>query len=118
MGAHRESELDTKSEHLSDITQYIDNCLTFPSALKLQLKHEILEHCSGVFLWVVLVIRLLKELSDKGATRLQLHEALTSLPSELHALFVKISESAETGFADAMRWMLFTKRLWSLEELY
>lgn len=118
MRAHVESKLDAAPQHLNDIECYLGNHLTFPSVLKLELKDEILERCSGIFLWVVLVTRMLKESFDAGMTRQYLHEQLNSLPRELHALFTSISQSADARFAVAMRWVLFAERPLEPQELY
>jgi ankyrin repeat protein len=118
MQAHEEVVIDALPEHLEDISIYINHRLILSAVYKLELQSEISKRCSGIFLWVVLVVKLLKDAFDKGATWLQLCEILRSLPHELDALFTKISESADAGFAVAMRWVLFAERSLSITELY
>jgi ankyrin repeat protein len=118
MRSYEEAKIDAMPMHLKDIATYVTSRLILPPAIKREMQAEIQERCSGIFLWVVLVVDLLRESSDRGATRSQLYETLTSLPRELDALFAKISESAEAGYAVAMRWVLFAERALTPLELY
>jgi hypothetical protein len=118
MQAHEEVKIDAMPMHLLDISKFVTSRLTIPPASKLDMQAEIQKRCSGNFMWVVVVVELLREKSDRGATRSQLHETLKSLPEQLDALFSKISESADVGYAVAMRWLLFAERMLSPTELY
>jgi hypothetical protein len=87
MQCHAEVKLDTLTEHAEDITTFLASNFTLQSPFRSELQAEIEERCSGIFLWVVLVIQMLKRDHDKGATRSQLRETLRSLSHELSELF-------------------------------
>lgn len=118
MQLHEEVRLDTLPEHLQDITIYLTNRFTIQSPVRAELQAEIEERCSGVFLWVVLVVRMLKYEYSRGATIPQLRKTLRIVPEQLDALFASMSDSAGEAFHVAMRWVLFTKRPLQPEELY
>lgn len=119
MHTHVESKLDTQNQHLQDIAEYINNRLILPAPMKGELHEEIEKRCSGIFLWVVLVVDMVRKSFDEGATRRQLHNLLTALPGELEALFASIAQNADAGFAIALRWVLFSNRPLSYpKELY
>lgn len=118
MRVHLESRLDAQPQHLHDITEYLDDCLTLPPAIRCELQVEIEKRCSGIFLWVVLVVRILKESFDRGATRPELRRVLHSLPRELHELFAQMCETADAEFTTAMRWVLLAKDLLHPIDLY
>lgn len=106
MQPHEEVKLDTLAEHSADIKTFLASEFTIRSPFRSELQTEIEERCSGIFLWAVLAVKLLKRNFDKGATRSQLRETLKSLPHELTELFAKITELAGSEFAIAMRWVL------------
>ncbi|GAB7330419.1 hypothetical protein MBLNU13_g02035t2 [Cladosporium sp. NU13] len=118
MQSHEEVKLDTIAEHLADIKTFLASEFTIRSPFRSELQTEIEERCSGIFLWVVLVVKLLKRSFDKGATRSQLRETLMSLPHELNELFAKITESTGSDFAIAMRWVLCARVSLTPEQLY
>jgi ankyrin repeat protein len=118
MQNHVEVRLDAMSEHSQDITTYLNKKFTIRSPSRDYLQAEIERRCSGIFLWVVLVVKVLKEDSDRGATRSQLREKLLAVPEQLDALFAKIAESAGESFHVAMRWVLFSKEALTTVELY
>lgn len=118
MQSHEEVKLDTLAEHLADIKTFLASEFTIRSPFRSELQTEIEERCSGIFLWVVLVVKLLKRSFDKGATRSQLRETLKSMPHELNDLFAKITESAGSEFAIAMRWVLCARDSLHPSELY
>jgi ankyrin repeat protein len=116
--SHEEVRLDTLVEHSSDIKTFLTSEFTIRSPFRSELQAKIEQRCSGIFLWVVLVVKLLKRSFDKGATRTQLHETLMSLPYELNELFDKITEAASSDFAIAMRWVLCARVSLHPEQLY
>jgi ankyrin repeat protein len=118
MRLHEEIILDILPDHLQDIRTYLTNSLTIQSPSRADLQAEVEKRCSGVFLWVVLVVRMLKHEYGRGATASELRRTLNIVPEQLDALFAKMSESAGYAFHVAMRWVLFTKRPLQPEELY
>ena len=77
---HAEVKLDTLVEHSEDITTFLASDFTLPSPFRSELQAEIEERCSGIFLWAVLVVQMLKRDHDKGATLSELRQTLNSLP--------------------------------------
>ena len=118
MQSHEEVKLDALVEHSADIKTFLASELTIRSPFRSELQTEIEERCSGIFLWVVLVVKLIKRSFDKGATRSQLREILMSLPYELNELFAKITKSAGSDFATAMRWVLCARMSLTPTQLY
>jgi hypothetical protein len=110
--------LDASCEHSRDIVIYLSNKFTIETPSRSELQTDIEKRCSGVFLWVVLVVKMLTDLFHKGATRSQLHEALTSMPRGLNWLYESIACPTDPAFDKAMRWMLVTERTLKPEELY
>lgn len=118
MQNHVEVKLDVTSEHSKDIKTYLDNRFNIRSPLRSELQAEIENRCSGVFLWVVLVVKMLKDEFDRGATRSQLRKTLIAIPDRLDVLYSSILESSDDAFRVAIRWMLFAGRALRPEELY
>ena len=118
MRYHEELKLDVQPEHLQDISRYIDNKLTVPGRAKLELAPKIYDRCSGIFLWVVLVVRQLREESDTGSTRSQLLAILDAIPEELEEVFAKVVSKPDKALTSIVRWMLFTQHRLTTEELY
>ena len=118
MQSHEEVKLDTLAEHSADIKTFLASEFTIRSPFRSELQAEIEERCSGIFLWVVLVVKLLKRNHDKGATRSQLRATIESLPHELNELFAKITEAAGADFAVAMRWVLCARASLHPRQLY
>jgi hypothetical protein len=118
MHSHEEVKLDTLVEHSSDIKTFLNSELTIQSPFRSELQAEIEKRCSGIFLWVVLVVKLLKRDFDEGATRTRLSETLKALPQELNELFAKITESAGSDFAIAIRWVLYARVSLHPSQLY
>jgi hypothetical protein len=118
MRRHEELELDAQPEHMNDIAGYIHAKLTVREGVKLQLSPKIFARCSGIFLWVVLVIRRLREASDTGSTRSQLLEILDATPEELQELFADVAAEPDKPLTSIVQWSLFSMRELTIEELY
>jgi hypothetical protein len=118
MQCHAEVKLDTLMEHAENITTFLASNFTLQSPFRSELQAEIEKRCSGIFLWVVLVVQMLKRDYDKGANRSQLHETLKSLPHELSELFSRIIKTVGPEFAAAMRWVLCARSSLKARELY
>ncbi|KAM0709436.1 hypothetical protein Q7P35_003474 [Cladosporium inversicolor] len=114
--------VEDQTEHAQDISTYIHGTLNIDEELgKDRFVNLIEEKAQGIFLWVVLVINLLNEKFDHGATREQLHEALGETPADLDDLIRSIFK---TGISDerlvpTLLWVLYdAKRLLKVSELY
>jgi ankyrin repeat protein len=115
---HVEVKLDAMPEHSQDITTYLTKMLTIRAPSRSELQTDIQQKCSGIFLWVVLVVKMLNDEFDRGATKSELRKTLTSVPDELDTLFARISEPLDEPFQVAMRWVLFAGRTLTTQELY
>jgi hypothetical protein len=114
--------LDKLKGHQEDIENYVRNNLKVSElALRDQFAEDIRVRARDVFLWVVLVVRLLNQESDQGNSHnLQAH--LDAIPSGLHDLFEDaIIERGADGsryLLPILLWVLFATRPLSPWELY
>lgn len=115
--------LDNSHAHEGDIRQYIRDQLSVDfeaEGFEDQLMHEIRQKAQGVFLWVVLVVRIANEHFDQGFTQTQLLASVRALPDALDAL---LSDIISAGSSDAhllptLLWVLIGDRRMLLRELY
>jgi hypothetical protein len=114
--------LDNLKGHQEDIETYVRNNLKVPElALRDQLAEDIRARARDVFLWVVLVVRLLNRENDRGNGD-GLRAQLNGIPRALHDLFENAIN--ERGIADSrnflptLLWILFARRPLSPLELY
>ncbi|KAI0162761.1 hypothetical protein BJ166DRAFT_624752 [Pestalotiopsis sp. NC0098] len=82
--------LEDQDEHENDISSYINTKLDIGrSRQSEQIRQEIREKASGVFMWVVLVVEILNIEYGKGKIP-KLRERLEQIPGDLHQLFHSI----------------------------
>ena len=120
VGHSEEIILDDYAGHHSDIASYVRNKLTCSQpALKEELVTEIIHRSSGVFLWVVLVVRILNTESDRGNQH-RLRICLEATPKGLIDLFSGIVGDGDMDgtLLPTLLWVLFAKRSPSSLELY
>ncbi|KAH8176576.1 NACHT domain-containing protein [Sarocladium implicatum] len=104
--------LNEEPEHLIDIGKYIDDNLHIGDRKRGGLTNialQLRQKAAGVFMWVVLVVRLLNEDYDGGNIE-RLVQRLDETPAGLHALFAyTISRYPEDEHAmlSCFRWLLF-----------
>jgi Ankyrin repeats (3 copies)/NACHT domain/Heterokaryon incompatibility protein (HET) len=113
--------LDEHIGHSQDIDQYLSSKLNAgldPQAE--QIRQEVRDRSSGIFMWVVLVVPMLNKAFDHGQEH-ALREKLQDIPVDLHELFRDMLVRDHQNL-DAMKlciqWLLFSVRPLSLEELY
>jgi hypothetical protein len=114
--------LDSRKGHQEDIATYVRNNLKVSEcALRVQFAEDIRRRARDVFLWVVLVVRLLNKESDQGNSH-HLRAQLDTIPRGLHDLFENAILERGTDdsryFLPIMLWMLFATRPLSSPELY
>jgi ankyrin repeat protein len=119
--ACQELTLAGQKGHEADIAEYIRSKLRIgESNLAREIQTTIQARASGVFLWVVLVIRILNALYDRGQIR-RLRQRLDDIPNGLHKLFEEIlqrdTQDAEECLL-AFQWLIFSRRPLKLEEFY
>jgi ankyrin repeat protein len=85
-----------------------------------QIKDEILERASGIFLWVVLVVKMLNTEFDRGRIY-ALRKRLDKIPNGLDELFSDILTRDSQNMEEmilSLQWILYAKRPLKREELY
>lgn len=107
--------------HETDIAEYIHSKLRIANS---KLAHEIelgiRARASGVFLWVVLVVRIMNNLHDRGQVR-RLRQQLEAIPTGLYQLFGTILQKDIRDGDElllVLQWILFSERPLTLEEFY
>ena len=113
--------LEGQEGHQQDIANYLHSELKAGrSKLIEQIKAEILERASGIFLWVVLVVQVLnKEFADGRIHALQ--KRLGEIPDGLDNLFKDILTRDGRNMEElilCLQWILYAKRPLKREELY
>ncbi|KAI9697547.1 MAG: hypothetical protein M1820_007746 [Bogoriella megaspora] len=113
--------LENQEGHSGDINSYLFTELKIGKSKKAQdIRAIILEKASGVFLWVVLVVRILNKEYDRGqihALRKRLHD----IPTELDELFKDILMRDGQNVQELLlciQWILYGKRPLKKEEFY
>ena len=106
--------------HRLDIADFVQskvNCKQ--GALREELAAEIVQRSSGVFLWVVLTVRLLNKEFDQG-NLYDLQSKFRAIPQELNSLFDRILREGERDrrLLPALLWVLYANRALRPEELY
>jgi hypothetical protein len=113
--------LEEQAGHQEDLAKYLDSELKIGSSRQSQdIKKEILERSSGIFLWVALVVKILIKEYDRGRVH-ALRKRLDELPNGLHELFSDILTRDGRNVDElvlCLQWILYAKRPLKREELY
>lgn len=116
-----ELTLEVQKGHSDDITKYVNSKLKVRSNKRVeQIKIDVQTKSQGIFLWVVLVIPILKEAYDEGKVR-ALDECLKAIPKDLNELFRGIVGRDSRNMESlklCLRWILYAERPLKAEELY
>jgi hypothetical protein len=116
-----ELDLEGQEGHEADIADYVRCKLKIGrSKIANEIRAAIQARASGVFLWVVLVIRILNECDARGKKHL-LTKRLETIPDGLSELFDEIlrrGTHASDELLLTFQWMLFAQRPLKREELY
>jgi hypothetical protein len=114
--------LEGQEGHNQDITNYIDSELRIGySSLAEQIRAELQEKSSGVFMWVVLVVDILNKEHDEGRTTYRLQQKLKHIPSDLHKLFLDLLTRDCRNRDELLlciQWLLFARQPLKPEQLY
>lgn len=118
-----EIKLDQRDNHWQDMKIYIDSELQIRSMDSLaDLKADILARSAGIFLWVVLVVRILRKEVDCGRVHTKnLSNKLQQMPTKLSDLFREIIHRDDEDldqFLRCLQWLLYTSRPLSPVEFY
>jgi ankyrin repeat protein len=113
--------LEGQEGHIQDIDNYLESALNIgTSAVAQQIRGNLLEKASGVFMWVVLVVDILNKEYDGGRIH-ALKRRLCDIPANLHDLFRDIltRDSHNTDeLILCIQWVLFAKQPLRPEQLY
>lgn len=116
-----ELTLEGKTGHDQDIASYVGSKFIVPSGGQKEIiKDTILSRASGIFLWVVLVVRILNDAYDAGRMH-ALQGLLEEIPNELDELFASIlARDFKTRNESilCLQWLLFAQRPLRRAELY
>ncbi|KAL4871032.1 hypothetical protein BDV12DRAFT_194944 [Aspergillus spectabilis] len=113
--------LEDQPEHGSDIREYVEASFKGGrSKTAEEIRTEICERASGVFLWVHLVVRSLNETFETGNLQ-KVHKQLYEIPDDLDTLFINILTRDKKSLNDmltCLELVLFSPRPLSSEEAY
>ncbi|KAF4627618.1 hypothetical protein G7Y89_g10540 [Cudoniella acicularis] len=113
--------LEDQGGHEQDIANYLHSELKAGrSKLVDQIKDEILQRASGIFLWVVLVVQMLNKEFNCGRIY-ALRKRLDEIPNGLDELFQDILSRDGQNMEElilCLQWILYAKRPLKREEFY
>lgn len=113
--------LEGQEGHRQDMANYLYSELKAGRGKLIEeIRAEILERASGIFLWVVLVVQMLNKEFDRGRIH-ALRKRLNEIPSGLDELFKDILTRDGENMEDlilCLQWVLYAKRPLKREELY
>lgn len=113
--------LEGQEGHTQDITSYVESELKIGhSKVAGQIRNDLQEKASGVFLWVVLVVEILNKEHDSGRIH-ALRRRLQDIPGDLHELFRDVltrDSRNQDELILCLQWVLFAKHPLTPEELY
>ncbi|KAK3331734.1 hypothetical protein B0T19DRAFT_413885 [Cercophora scortea] len=114
--------LEGQEGHTQDIINYVDSELRIGrTKLAEQIRGELQEKASGVFMWVVLVVDILNKEHDEGRTARRLHQKLKEIPGDLHELFRDLLTRDCRNKEELLlciQWVLFARHPLKPEQLY
>jgi hypothetical protein len=113
--------LEGQEGHNQDITNYLDSELKIGhSKLAEEIRGDLQQKASGVFMWVVLVVEILNKEHDGGRVHV-LRQKLRDIPTDLHELFRQILTRDcynRDELLLCIQWVLFAKQPLKPEQLY
>ncbi|KAM7209925.1 hypothetical protein V8F06_014692 [Rhypophila decipiens] len=113
--------LEGQEGHNQDIINYVNSELKIGNGKPVeQIRAELQEKASGVFMWVVLVVGILNKEYDRGRTH-ALRQRLRDIPGDLHELFRDILTRDHHNRGELLlciQWVLFAKQPLLPEQLY
>jgi ankyrin repeat protein len=115
---HETINLDVESKHQDDILTFIRRKLHGERSVRLELEMKISSRCSGVFLWAALVVRIMNQKTDYGATRSQLLDELSRVPTGIEELLHNIILNRDITLLPTLQWVLFSRESLSVYQLY
>lgn len=111
--------LEEVDEHRQDLSTYVEK-LDLEGEELAQMQHDIVAKSNGIFLWVVLVVKILQD-DVKRARFHAMQSRLREIPAGLPDLFKTIilrDDKHKDEFLLCLRWILYASRPLSLREWY
>ncbi|KAI5460503.1 Pfs, NB-ARC and ankyrin domain protein [Mariannaea sp. PMI_226] len=113
--------LEGNEGHSQDIVNYVDTELKIGhSRLAEQIRTELREKASGIFMWVVLVVGILNKQYDRGRIH-ELRKKLRDIPGDLHTLFHDMltrDHHNKDELLLCIQWVLYARHPLKPEQLY
>jgi ankyrin repeat protein/nucleoside phosphorylase len=113
--------LEGQEGHIQDITNYVNSELKIGHSNRaMQIRGELQQKASGVFMWVILVVGILNKEYDRGRVH-ALQQILHRIPGDLHELFRDIltrDSHNRNELLLCIQWVLFARQPLKPEELY
>ncbi|KAI1748715.1 hypothetical protein F4782DRAFT_345485 [Xylaria castorea] len=113
--------LETQIGHSKDIESYLHSALIIKdNILAEQIRCDLQEKASGVFMWVVLVVDILNKEYDAGREHV-LRARIKQIPGDLHKLFLDIltrDNNNMNGLLLCIQWVLFAQQPLTPRQLY
>lgn len=112
--------LERQKKRKEDIAWYIDAKIHIGAIHADDIKAELLRKCSGIFLWVVLVVDILNREYDRGNV-MTLRKRLDQIPPDLHAVFESILTKDNNNMEETIRCLqilLYSTRPLKPQELF
>lgn len=114
--------LDQQDGHQQDIAKYLKSKLKVRRGKTAdELRVAVQDKAHGIFMWVVLVVRILNKESDHGGNNTDLRKCLERIPGELHDLFRDILQRGirdDQNLVPILQWISFARRPLTREEIY
>ncbi|KAF2724626.1 hypothetical protein K431DRAFT_190531, partial [Polychaeton citri CBS 116435] len=111
--------LEEVDEHKQDLSTYVEK-LDLEGEELARMQRDITAKANGIFLWVVLVVKILKEDVKDGRFH-AMQSRLREMPEKLPALFKTIilrDDKHKNEFLLCLRWILYAWRPLTLKEWY
>jgi hypothetical protein len=113
--------LEIQEGHSQDIVSYLESELKIGhSKLAEQIRIDLQQKASGLFIWIVLVVGLLNKEYDGGRIH-RLQQRLRNIPGDLHNLFLDILARDSYNRDELLlciQWLLFATQPLKPEQLY
>ncbi|KAH7398566.1 hypothetical protein BKA66DRAFT_391331, partial [Pyrenochaeta sp. MPI-SDFR-AT-0127] len=113
--------LEGQEGHTQDITNYVKSELKIgESKIAQQIRNDIQDKAEGVFMWVVLVVDILRKEYERGRIHV-LRRRLQEIPTDLHKLFHDILTRDfrnKDELVLCIQWVLFAAKPLSPVQLY
>lgn len=116
----RKLTLENHQGHVKDLHEYVQGQLITGSEESAEIRGEILRKAEGIFMWVVLAVKILNKEFRRGRI-FAVQKKLRELPSKLSDLFKDMMTRDNDNMKDLLlciQWLLFAKRPLTVQEYY